>query len=76
MLALLADRADNATICPSEVARRLARDNPRGWRAQMPIVHEAVDHLVAQAVIALSWKGRRLARRCGPYRIRRERAMA
>jgi len=74
-LALLAERAEGATICPSEVARALAdshRDDPTApnWRDWMPMVHEAVDRLVAEGLVQLSWKGRRLAARNGPYRIR------
>lgn len=74
-LALLGCRALGATICPSEVARALAaqRDadtNAMDWRALMPIVHAAVDELVAEGVVRLSWKGEALATRAGPYRIR------
>lgn len=74
--ALLADRAAGATICPSEVARRLTR--PAGsdpttvdWRDMMPAVHAAVDQLVADGRVRLSWKGQSLASRAGPYRIAR-----
>lgn len=66
-LALLAQRASGGTICPSEVARALAVD----WRGTMPIVHAAIDAMVAQGIVRLSWKGRVLARRDGPYRIAR-----
>ena len=37
----------------------------------MPIVHAAVDRLVAEGVVRLSWKGEPLDARAGPYRIRR-----
>jgi hypothetical protein len=37
-LALLAERAAEATICPSEVARALAADGA-DWREAMPTVH-------------------------------------
>lgn len=75
-LALLADRATGATVCPSEVARALATDEKAGggepdWRNAMPAVHAAVDDLAAEGAVALSWKGRRLAERAGPYRIGR-----
>lgn len=66
-LALLARRAPDATVCPSEVARSLAAD----WRAAMPVVHAAVDALVTEDAVRLSWKGRALSRREGPYRIAR-----
>lgn len=70
ILALLAERAGSATICPSEAARRLA--GPQGdWRAQMDAVHAAADRLAANGAIALSWKGAPMRKRRGPYRIAR-----
>ncbi|HEY6965463.1 MAG TPA: DUF3253 domain-containing protein [Erythrobacter sp.] len=70
ILALLAERAEGATICPSEAARRLA--GPQGdWRAEMERVHAATDALVEQGAIALSWKGETKQKRRGPYRIAR-----
>ncbi|VXB79428.1 DUF3253 domain-containing protein [Brevundimonas sp. G8] len=69
-LALLAARAEGATVCPSEVARALA--GPDGdWREAMPEVHAAVDQMVSDGLVRLSWKGRSLATRAGPYRIGR-----
>lgn len=69
-LALLAARADDATVCPSEVARALAAP-AQDWRDAMPDVHAAVDQLVIEGVVRLSWKGRMLPTRLGPYRIHR-----
>ncbi|MFC4256645.1 DUF3253 domain-containing protein [Altererythrobacter xixiisoli] len=67
LLALLANRAAGATICPSEVARAIA---PAGeWRDAMPLVHAAVDRLLAEQAVHLSWKGQPMADRAGPYRI-------
>ncbi|WP_010163364.1 DUF3253 domain-containing protein [Sphingomonas sp. PAMC 26617] len=66
-LALLERRAPGATICPSEVARVIAED----WRSAMPAVHEAIDELVSDGLMQLSWKGQLLGTRSGPYRIRR-----
>jgi hypothetical protein len=66
-LSLLACRAPDATICPSEVARAIALD----WRDAMPAVHAAIDGLVRDGLVRLSWKGRLLATRSGPYRIGR-----
>ncbi len=66
-LSLLARRASGATICPSEVARVIATD----WRGAMPAVHAAIDALVGEGLVRLSWKGRSLATRSGPYRIGR-----
>lgn len=69
-LALLEARAPGATICPSEVARVLtpAQGN---WRDTMPAVHAAIDALVADGVVRLSWKSLPLPTRAGPYRIAR-----
>ncbi|WP_076069715.1 DUF3253 domain-containing protein [Sphingomonas montana] len=66
-LSLLAHRAPDATICPSEVARAIATD----WRGAMPAVHAAIDGLVRDGLVQLSWKGRPLETRSGPYRIAR-----
>lgn len=70
IIALLAQRAAGATICPSEAARLLA--GPQcDWRAEMEAVHAATDALVAKGAIALSWKGAPMQKRRGPYRIAR-----
>lgn len=71
-LALLAARAEDATVCPSEVARLVASEGG-AWREAMPDVHAAVDALVDAGAVRLSWKGRPLAMRAGPYRIARAR---
>lgn len=71
-LDLLAGRAPGATICPSEVARALAAAaGETDWRGALPAVHAAVDALVAEGLVRLSWKGAALAVREGPYRIGR-----
>lgn len=69
-LALLAARAEDATVCPSEVARAVAGEDGT-WREAMHDVHAAVDALVDEGAVRLSWKGRPLALRAGPYRIAR-----
>ena len=70
ILALLGERAEGATICPSEAARRIA--GPQGdWRAEMAAVHAAADALHDRGAIALSWKGVPMQKRRGPYRIAR-----
>ncbi len=76
IVTLAASRAPSRTACPSEVARVLAAaaDAPgdaADWRCMMPIVHAAVDQLVAEGQIQLSWKGQMLTTRGGPYRIAR-----
>lgn len=78
-LALLANRATGATVCPSEVARALvvavsAENAQSSWRNAMPEVHAAIDLLVANGSVQLSWKGKPLATRSGPYRIGRRAA--
>jgi hypothetical protein len=59
------------TTCPSEVARSLAKDGnaPLEWRKFMPVVHEAVDVLMARGEIILTWKSVAMNERAGPYRI-------
>ena len=73
-LALLAARASGATVCPSEVARALVASGAAAatsnWRDMMPAVHAAVDRLHAEGLIGLSWRGKMLTARDGPYRIR------
>ena len=70
ILALLAQRAEGATICPSEAARLIA--GPDGdWRSEMAAVHAATDLLLEEGAIALSWKREPKQKRRGPYRIAR-----
>ena len=71
VLALLSERQSGSTICPSEAARRIASDAKADWREAMPAVHTAVDRLLDQKVITLSWRGKALPGRSGPYRIGR-----
>ncbi|MCE7798153.1 DUF3253 domain-containing protein [Sphingobium sufflavum] len=68
-MALLAERAPDATICPSEVARAIG--NKTDWRDWMAAVHAAIDQLLDDGCIRPSWKGRMLPVRIGPYRIAR-----
>lgn len=71
VITLLKKRADEATVCPSEVARFVAQtNNSPDWRRLMPVVNTAVDHLITEGVVQITWKGRRLDQRAGPYRIR------
>lgn len=76
ILDLVATRPTNATVCPSEVARKLATASAcdgsgTDWRLAMPRVHAAVDRLLREGSLRISWKGKPLAARSGPYRIRR-----
>ena len=69
-LVLLARRTTDATVCPSEVARALTiAAGLSDWRDAMPAVHAAVDAMIADGVVQVSWRGRRLLARDGPYRI-------
>lgn len=69
---MLLARGADATLCPSEVARALAKAaGTADWRAAMPRVHDAVDALAAAGQVRLSWRGRTLPARDGPYRIGR-----
>lgn len=71
-LELLARRAPGATVCPSEVARAIATDTGRAdWRGEMAGVHAAVDAMLAEGVVRLSWKRVAKVVRDGPYRIGR-----
>jgi hypothetical protein len=75
-LALLDRRAPDATVCPSEVARSLAATANvdaagENWRAAMPVVHAAIDALLHEGLVQISWKGTTLSKRVGPYRIAR-----
>lgn len=65
---LLSQRKAKATICPSEAARLIA-GTEGDWRDTMADVHQAVDEMLANGAITLSWKGEPLAARDGPYRI-------
>ena len=70
ILSLLANRAVGATLCPSEVARALTQKVAgREWREAMPVVHAAVDRLLQDGTVRLSWKGSPMETRSGPYRI-------
>ena len=75
ILALLAERGEGLTICPSEAARRL---HPAGWRALMPLVHDAARRLVADGAVAITQGGQVVSPDAvvGAYRIRARRAPA
>ena len=55
ILALLRERADGATICPSEVARSL---EPSRWRPLMPRVRDAAAMLAASGEVELRQRGK------------------
>jgi len=67
VLALLAARVPDGSVCPSEVARAITRGP--NWRSAMPTVHATIDGMLAKNLVELSWKGETLPLRKGPYRI-------
>ncbi|HYI41833.1 MAG TPA: DUF3253 domain-containing protein [Allosphingosinicella sp.] len=72
ILTLLAGRAADSTVCPSEVARAIAAEaGMDDWRSEMPAVHAAVDLMVKDGLVRLSWKSEAMPVREGPYRIGR-----
>lgn len=52
--ALLAARADGASVCPSEVARALW---PQGWRARMDAVRAVARALAARGEVRVTQRG-------------------
>ena len=76
ILGLLEQRQPGATICPSETARLIADAASEDrvevdWRGVMPDVHTAVDQMLREGLVSLSWKGKSVYDRAGPYRIGR-----
>ncbi len=70
--ALLSDRAPQASICPSEVARRLWSHDT--WRDAMPEVRRVAAHLAEVGVIRITQSDAELAPDAslsGPIRLRR-----
>lgn len=72
ILDLLDQRAEGATICPSDAARAAAPDD---WRPLMDPVRAAASRLVEQGTVEITQRGQvvDLASVRGPIRIRRVR---
>lgn len=70
--ALLAQRAEGATICPSEVARAVGGDD---WRALMQPARDAARELVDAGEVEVTQRGEvvDVTTARGPVRIRRVR---
>lgn len=67
ILALLAERAAESTLCPSEVARRL---DPVAWRTRMDEVRDAAAALVAAGRVRILQRGKPVSGVTrGPIRI-------
>lgn len=66
---LITERGSTKSVCPSEVARRLA---PHNWRSEMNSVHQTVKQLRAIGELVISQKGEVITSDdiVGPYRIR------
>lgn len=72
VLRLLAERAPDATLCPSEAARAVAPDD---WRPLMDAARDAARRLVAAGEIEVTQRGEVVdpATAKGPVRLRRTR---
>lgn len=69
ILELLAARAADATICPSEAARRL---DPVDWRVRMPEVRAAAAALASAGRVRILQRGKEVSGEVrGPIRIGR-----
>jgi hypothetical protein len=71
---LLDDRARDATICPSEAARRV---DPDGWSRLMEPARRAARRMVAAGTLEIVQDGRVVdpSRAKGPIRLRRPRSV-
>ena len=58
MLALVEKRGEGRTICPSEVARAIAGDDPDAWGRLMQPVRKAAVRLTKEGRVAIMRKGR------------------
>ena len=70
ILELLASRAEDATICPSDAARAVGGED---WRALMELARQAARRLVADDQVVVTQGGEVVdpATAKGPIRIRR-----
>ena len=74
LLALLAARAPEASICPSEVARALVPRDEQAWRALMPQVRAVAATLARQGRLRITRHGSELSPEQlggGPIRLHR-----
>jgi hypothetical protein len=73
MLAMLAERSPDASICPSEVARSLATEDA-AWRALMAPVREVATALAVQGSVIITQGQQQVVPEGpfkGPIRLRR-----
>lgn len=59
MLALVAERGEGKTICPSEVARAIAGEHPDAWGRLMQPVRKVAVRLTKEGRVAIMRKGKR-----------------
>lgn len=71
MRALLDARDPGRTLCPSEVARRLADRNDDDWRSLMPAVRRVAAERARAGELVITQRGRAVdaVRARGPIRI-------
>jgi len=76
IVSLLDERAGNASICPSEVARHVVGDAEERWRSVMEPTRQAARRLAARGVIEITQRGRTVdpSRARGAIRLRRHRS--
>lgn len=55
IIELLGQRADGASICPSEVARAVT---PVGWRPLMPLVRDVAREMANEGQVEIRQKGK------------------
>lgn len=73
LIELLESRAPSASICPSDVARSLEKEDA-AWRALMPSVRKVAARLAEAGTVAITQGDRELAPEQiehGPIRLRR-----
>ncbi|MDJ1157247.1 DUF3253 domain-containing protein [Chelatococcus sp. SYSU_G07232] len=58
MLALVAERGPDKTVCPSEVARAIGGDHPDGWGPLMQPVRRAAVRLAKEGRVVIYRKGK------------------
>lgn len=73
ILELLNKRSAQSSVCPSEVARRIAGDDETVWRGMMEEVRRAARRLCAKGKIVITQGGQTVdpSRAKGPIRLKR-----
>jgi hypothetical protein len=73
ILDLLDDRAEGASICPSEAARAVAGGDGDGWRGHMDAARAAAGRLAEAGLVEVTQRGAvvDVATARGPVRVRR-----